>query len=187
MKRVILMAALLATVAAPAAAQDYETDADGENTWDGGPLVLLLTGRADLVGLHDEDFCRFMASITPPDDDAPPSDDAIAFCVESIGGWSGPALLPETMLRIISPPAAASAGAPLTAFDDGYYVVGEDIRAGTYRARVEADCYWARYRDFNDGLIDNGLADHSRVYEVTIKKTDAAFESSGCGTWTRKK
>jgi hypothetical protein len=75
---------------------------------------------------------------------------------------------------------------PVDTFGDGYYVVGEDIRPGSYRADVPAECYWARYRDFNDGLIENGYADHDRRYVVTIERKDAAFETSRCGTWKRR-
>jgi hypothetical protein len=71
-------------------------------------------------------------------------------------------------------------------FGDGEHRVGADITAGTYRApHAESGCYWARLRDFS-GELDAILANsnESGPTVVTIKSTDAGFESNGCGSWT---
>lgn len=72
-------------------------------------------------------------------------------------------------------------------FDDGDYVVGVDIAAGTYRIREAADlCYWERLKGFG-GTLDEIIANENVIGAyavVTIGKFDKGFSSSGCGTWT---
>jgi hypothetical protein len=74
---------------------------------------------------------------------------------------------------------------PSGSIEDGIWLVGKDIKAGTYRTS-EGGCYWARLSglggDFND-IIANGNTSGPTV--VAIKKTDKAFESTSCGTWKR--
>ena len=72
-------------------------------------------------------------------------------------------------------------------FGDGTYQVGTDIQPGTYRTREGSpNCYYERLKDFTGGLnsiIANGNTDDPTV--VTIKPTDAGFQSQDCGTWTK--
>jgi hypothetical protein len=72
-------------------------------------------------------------------------------------------------------------------FSDGTYQVGTDIQPGTYRTRESSlGCYYARLGGFSGELNDilaNANTDAPAV--VTIKPTDAGFESQGCGTWTK--
>ena len=71
----------------------------------------------------------------------------------------------------------------------GILIVGKDIEPGLYKAEVAAGliplCYWARLSD-TDGefssIIANDTVTEGTVY-VTIKRSDAAFESSGCTNW----
>ena len=69
---------------------------------------------------------------------------------------------------------------------DGVYVVGDDIRPGRWRTTGGNSCYWARLSglsgDFNE-LLANGLPGGQAVVE--IRKSDAAFETSGCGEWEK--
>jgi hypothetical protein len=67
----------------------------------------------------------------------------------------------------------------------GIYVVGEDIQPGTYKARAaEGDsCYWSRL-DKDNEIIDNSDSEGRSV--VTIKKSDYAFETSGCTPWIKQ-
>jgi hypothetical protein len=69
-------------------------------------------------------------------------------------------------------------------FEDGTYVVGEDVKPGTYRTREPHDgCYWERLSGFSgNDTITNELTNDLTV--VTVAKSDAGFSSSGCGTWT---
>ena len=72
-------------------------------------------------------------------------------------------------------------------FSDGTYQVGTDIQPGTYRTREGSPaCYYERLKDFTGGMnsiLANANTDAPAV--VTIKPTDAGFNSQGCGTWTK--
>jgi hypothetical protein len=92
-------------------------------------------------------------------------------------------------------PAAAtsapvpSARGPVTAFDDGLWVVDLDVRAGTYATVVpagSAGCTWER-KDSTDGsafsVLESGVGKEGDRLVVDIKPTDKVFQSSGCGRW----
>lgn len=85
-----------------------------------------------------------------------------------------------------APQASSSPDRDDRTFGDGDHIVGSDIRPGTYRIRDSASlCYWERLSGFGGTLgeiIANGSG--SGFFTVTIKKGDAGFSSSGCGTWT---
>jgi hypothetical protein len=72
-------------------------------------------------------------------------------------------------------------------FGDGTYQVGTDIQPGTYRTREGSpNCYYERLKDFTGGM--NSIlanANTSAPAIITIKPTDAGFNSQGCGTWTK--
>jgi hypothetical protein len=72
-----------------------------------------------------------------------------------------------------------------TTFRDGIYIVGTDIRPGTYRSTGGQGCYYARLSGFGgvtDEVIANENTDSPAV--VSISATDAGFKSAGCGIWT---
>lgn len=71
-------------------------------------------------------------------------------------------------------------------FGAGTYIVGVDIKPGTYRNSGGEGCYWARLRNFRhtlESIIANDNTDSRTV--VRIRSTDKGFESNGCGTWKR--
>ncbi len=73
-----------------------------------------------------------------------------------------------------------------TEFDEGTYIVDTDVQPGTYRSGENDGCYWARLRGFSgeiDDIIANDFRDSGQSI-VTIKRSDAGFTTSGCGTWT---
>jgi hypothetical protein len=73
-----------------------------------------------------------------------------------------------------------------TSFGDGDFIVGTDMIPGTYRNVATTGCYYARLSGFGHTLneiIANDNADGQAV--VTIAASDAGFESSRCGTWTK--
>jgi len=81
---------------------------------------------------------------------------------------------------------AASAGFP----GDGTYLVGTDVKAGTYRSATPSsgNCYWARLSNTDgtgdtSGILANNNSAGSSI--VTIKASDKAFNTSGCETWTK--
>jgi hypothetical protein len=96
---------------------------------------------------------------------------------------------PQAPTTQAPPPPPPPPAGPRTSFDDGTWLVGADIAPGRYRATVPAGghCYWARLRNTtggSDSIIANDLKDKGQSV-VTILKSDNAFETSGCGTWTR--
>jgi len=74
---------------------------------------------------------------------------------------------------------------------DGTFVVGKEIRPGTYRTdgpedSVIPNCYWARLSGTSgefDDIITNGNTDGPAT--VTVSASDKAFLTSGCKTWKR--
>jgi hypothetical protein len=86
-------------------------------------------------------------------------------------------------------PAAPSARIPVTAFDDGLWAVGLDVRAGTYATTVpagSAGCTWER-KDSSDvsafSVLESGVGREGERLVVDIKPTDRVFQSVGCGRW----
>jgi hypothetical protein len=77
-------------------------------------------------------------------------------------------------------------GSPPPTEGDGSYLVGRDIRPGTYRTTGNTDgrCHWERTRDASGG--PGALLAHATVTGtgyVTVKATDGLFTSSGCRDW----
>lgn len=76
---------------------------------------------------------------------------------------------------------------PRSSFGDGVHRVGVDIRSGTYRGNTQGDtCYWARLAAL-DGEASSVIASDVAEGTVTlaVAPTDAGFETTGCGLWTR--
>lgn len=71
-------------------------------------------------------------------------------------------------------------------FSDGTYIVGTEIKPGTYRTRKNSsNCYYERLSGFGgtlDEILSNDNSSHPVV--ITIKPTDKGFSSRGCGDWT---
>ncbi|MFJ5831441.1 hypothetical protein [Streptomyces sp. NPDC093089] len=97
--------------------------------------------------------------------------------------------------RTTPPPAGRTTGNTKAAAQeipgDGTFLVGQEVRPGTYRSAGPADptlpnCYWARLKG-TSGDIEEVLANGSGKGQatVTIRGTDKAFQTSGCQTWKR--
>jgi hypothetical protein len=76
-----------------------------------------------------------------------------------------------------------------TSFEDGQWLVAQDILAGTYRTSIPANspgCAWERSAS-TDGtassVLESGAGPAGTALTVTIKATDAVFLSHGCGSW----
>ncbi|MBP0458383.1 hypothetical protein [Streptomyces montanisoli] len=91
----------------------------------------------------------------------------------------------KTRTKTVAPKAAA------TIPGDGTFVVGSDIKAGTYKTSGPADsgfpsCYWARLKgtsgDFGE-ILANG--NPSGQTTVTIRSSDKAFQTTGCSEWKK--
>lgn len=70
--------------------------------------------------------------------------------------------------------------------NDGTYLVGRHIKAGTYTAPGPdtGRCYWARLRDTSGeqrAVIAASYKPGRQI--VTIRKGDGAFNTDGCGPW----
>jgi hypothetical protein len=71
-------------------------------------------------------------------------------------------------------------------FGEGTFIVGTDIRPGTYRSSQGDGCYWARLKGFSGTLseiIANDYRSSGRA-TVTIRAKDKGFTSSRCGDWS---
>ncbi|MEV4399980.1 hypothetical protein [Nonomuraea sp. NPDC049607] len=84
------------------------------------------------------------------------------------------------------PTADPEASAPQTAFPgDGQYLVGEDIKPGTYKTAGAdgTNCYWARLKnasgEFDAIIANDNVQGQTRV---TLKKGEY-FETNGCQDW----
>jgi hypothetical protein len=91
--------------------------------------------------------------------------------------------VPGPVKTVTAPPP----GPAVAIAEDGMWLVGKDVKAGTYRSSSEDTCYWARLKNTNgdlDGILANGNGGNQLV---TLKKTDKAFESARCAPWTRVK
>lgn len=67
-------------------------------------------------------------------------------------------------------------------FGAGTFLVGKEIKAGTYVATDVEGCYWER-QNRSGGTIDNYFTNAAKRVQVTIKSSDYAFHSESCGEW----
>lgn len=92
------------------------------------------------------------------------------------------ALLNESIVRSQADAAAAAAG---ELFDAGTFLVGSEIKPGTYAVEgLLGGCYWER-TDRTGEIIDNGFSAGARRIEVTIRSTDYSFHNERCGQWRK--
>lgn len=112
----------------------------------------------------------------------------IVFLFEEEGGLPFINAAADTYCPELTPSSAAPSG-PAFTISEGTHVVGTDIEAGTYKTTGpvgSSSCYWARLKDTagdGDSIITNNLTDGPAT--VTIKSSDAAFETSRCALWTK--
>mgnify|MGYP001061986127 CR=1 FL=1 len=95
--------------------------------------------------------------------------------------------VPPTPLPPTAAPPTAVSPKLASAIDDGTWVVGDDIQAGTYETSNEdGNCYWTRLSGFSgsfDDIVANDNPEGRAI--VTIIESDKGFGSAGCGTWKR--
>lgn len=106
----------------------------------------------------------------------------------SIGASGSQAETPSTPTPITKTPTPIPQAAPKApkeeSYPEGTYEVGVDIQPGKYVSRDNSDgCYWARL-SANDDIKANDIRSGQSV--VTIRKSDAKFETSGCNPWVRR-
>jgi hypothetical protein len=95
----------------------------------------------------------------------------------------------KTMTKTV--PAPAEEQSPASGgVGDGTYMVGTDIKPGTYHTTGAVggslgNCYFARLSSTNTSdIIDNNNS--TGPMTVTIASSDAAFETSGCESWVKR-
>lgn len=86
------------------------------------------------------------------------------------------------------PPVEHSPKVPTSVDEDGQYIVGKHIKAGTYRATCggRQTCLWQRYRVL-DGLttaVAGGTASPGESVLVELTTADFSFATLGFGKWT---
>ena len=83
--------------------------------------------------------------------------------------------------------SAPTSGA-ISAPTPGWWLVGSQLRPGTYATQAAAGCYWERLRGFDgslDAIIDNDFVGTGGLVVVTISSGDVGFHTDPeCGTWT---
>ncbi|MFJ4842833.1 hypothetical protein [Streptomyces sp. NPDC088746] len=102
----------------------------------------------------------------------------------------GPTVTVTKTATVTAPPPKPPKpkGPPTTVEGDGEYLVGEDMKAGTYKtAGPEGSfgCYWERASNASgefDAIIANGNLDGSG--RVTVNKGEV-FKSTRCQEWKR--
>jgi len=101
-----------------------------------------------------------------------PASDA-AFWSEGCGWWT----------QVLSPPSSS----PDEPFDPGTWLVNEEIAPGLWQnSDASEGCSWSRLSNLRDGeaaVAGSGFG--YSILTVEISATDRAFDSKGCGTWTR--
>lgn len=71
-------------------------------------------------------------------------------------------------------------------FFAGTYVVGKEVKPGTYVVdQALAGCYWER-TDATGEVIDNNFVSGSTRVQVTILASDYSFTSEGCGEFVKQ-
>lgn len=108
---------------------------------------------------------------------------AMSACGSGSGG-SGGAVPDQPSTAATSKAARVPAG---SITQSGVLIVGTEVKPGSYRAVVPQDspgCYYARLSSLDEtDIIANGLGDPGNRMTVTIRRTDKAFKTDGCGVW----
>lgn len=101
----------------------------------------------------------------------------VGFYSDGCGFW--------TLVTTESPVSAAEIP---DSFEDGVYIVNQDVGQGTYIADVveDSNCFWSRLSGF-DGDAFSRINDYRSTGQAiaTILESDKGFRSRGCGTWSR--
>ncbi|MEV0118373.1 hypothetical protein AB0H77_34875 [Streptomyces sp. NPDC050844] len=117
-------------------------------------------------------------------DGAKPS--ATITATETVTGSVKPESVPKSSASP-SKEEAADDGIP----GDGTFVVGTEIKPGTYRTAGPADdvinsCYWARLKSTTGDVGDIiASGDSKGPVTVTISPGDKAFQTTGCKNWKK--
>lgn len=161
--------------------------APGEQSRGPGAKGLLLGGIGLVAGILFGGAAGLAGGSAMSSDSAPTTVTETT-TVESTVGVAAPP--PEAPAEPAPPEDPAAPGDPAegaaTIDGDGTYLVGADIEPGTYRSAGTDTCYWARLSGTSgnfEEIIANNFGAGQQV--VTIDPSDAAFETTMCGSWEK--
>lgn len=167
-------------------APDQRTSADSSGRWvltvdlEEGENVLKFR-----IGSDDSTTKTIRVTYSPAAETPKPTRSESASAAASPTATSAPEPI-ETPAPTPKPTATPKPTPVAITFGSGDFIVGEDVKPGTYRTRETADmCYWERLKGWGgtlDEIIANGTG--SGYFVVTIGKNDVGFSTSGCGEWS---
>jgi hypothetical protein len=160
----------------------------GPTWWKSRPVIggaALLVGVAiGAAGGNDSTSPTAVAGSTPTVTVSVPADGAAPAPTVTVTAPAPAAKtvqVPGPAKTVTAPPPGPAVAIPA----DGTWLVGTDIKPGTYRSSPDGDCYWARLKNTSgdfEAILANGNGTNQ---VVTLKKTDKALESARCAPWTR--
>ncbi|MFF7457260.1 hypothetical protein [Kitasatospora sp. NPDC008115] len=137
------------------------------------------------------------ATVTAPAPPAPPAPTVTVTVTATATPPPPAATAPPTEAgagtgTVTKPEAGNAPAEPADTIDgSGTFLVGTDIRPGTYRTAGPGGgsmgmCYWERARAA-DGDLGSIIANENLMGQgvVTIKKSDVVFKTQGCQPWTK--
>ncbi|WP_328951351.1 hypothetical protein OG778_30365 [Streptomyces sp. NBC_00184] len=145
-------------------------------------LVSLLIGAG--IGGQSESGAK---AATPGSTGASPA--PAVTVTETAEAKAAPAVTETVVATVTAEPEETEEAGPATSISgEGEYLVGEDIKAGTYKSAGPSGdfgCYWARLKDasgeFDAIIANNNLSGPGRV---TLNKGEY-FQTTMCQEWTR--
>ena len=85
-------------------------------------------------------------------------------------------------------PVEKSPPVPEVVKGDGTWLIGKEIKRGTYRTEGGTSCYWSRLSDLSgelESIVANGFRYGPQV--VALGPDDVAFATQGCPQWVMVK
>ena len=68
-------------------------------------------------------------------------------------------------------------------FDDGTYLVGAEIKPGTYYVTNVTSCQWARLNEKGNVIKAHRFSFPTAEAQITVYPSDYSFSSENCGEW----
>lgn len=130
----------------------------------------------EICGCVDKDDVYAGATFVPSKEQVPEIQASLLLCPKhpKANAWR------KSLSRAADRAALEKSG---RTFASGVYLVGKQIKPGTYVVTGDIEnCYWER-QDRTGNIIQNNFVLAARRVEVTIRSSDYAFSSQGCGQW----
>lgn len=139
--------------------------------------------RARVIG----PACFALGFVLAAAQNVPPTTEPAAIRTTTVTVTASARATSRTPAKTVPPAPAKTTAKPVTLDGDGTYLVGTDILPGRWKTAGTDFCYWARLKN-DTGDLGSIIANHAGAgpSTVTVKATDGAFSTTGCGTWTRQ-